>query len=553
MGWHNYKLIENKMKTKILLWNLLALLFLVSCDKNEIDDVRVADETETGNPVAGLPDGFFEVNFTTSPSFDRTKAVTGPDGRVRHIRYIIYNDSTKQFVKEKAILTPLDPVPSWPFQVIRDTLPKGKYRAVFLGNVEKTQFPYATPSSAQNYQEVLVNYQGKYDDARINLPPVEFSFNTEYYWANITFSDKSVDANGDGAADANVLLQRIIGGADLSRNVIDAQPALNKLAENIRTQVKAKDIIRKSVTDQLPTLLGPTLKGILGPVLGLTFLLTHTLDEAVNPIIDALVAPITDALYDLLLTRLVNELGLVLNGNSGQTGALGPLDNLLNPWQSASSSIVTIDKFPKTIDFGLKVTDFYPDGQRFRYKITNNTTAKQSYISVIGFNEAYNIKKINVLSQGLVSGLVVDQTLDGLLLSGSFVDVNDSITIATALDKRNLKYKADYSLLDIGLKSYDVVKDGNQPLKVKIRLGDIANLNDALLKGVNDLISAIPLVGTILGALTGGLTVVVNNLVASLFGGIKDLSIEVAVPINVSLLGIDQLTLSGSWSAVTPK
>jgi hypothetical protein len=97
------------------------------------------------------------------------------------------------------------------------------------------------------------------------------------------------------------------------------------------------------------------------------------------------------------------------------------------------------------------------------------------------------------------------------------------------------------------------VKDGNQPLKVKIRLGDIANLNDALLKGVNDLISAIPLVGTILGALTGGLTVVVNNLVASLFGGIKDLSIEVAVPINVSLLGIDQLTLSGSWSAVTPK
>ncbi|MBK5722991.1 hypothetical protein JGH11_19155, partial [Dysgonomonas sp. Marseille-P4677] len=177
------------MKAKILFLNIsLAFFLFTGCDRQEIDDI--IDIPEKGEPtVTQVPDGYFVASFIPSANNGQTKAaINGFDPRVQHIRYVIYK-STGEYVKERTILVPSQGIPSWPLPVVTDTLPKGNYRVVFLGNVEKTLFPYATSSSPQNYADVLTNYQTTYANARIILPLAEFSGNTEYYWANTTFSD----------------------------------------------------------------------------------------------------------------------------------------------------------------------------------------------------------------------------------------------------------------------------------------------------------------------------------------------------------------------------
>lgn len=89
-----------------------------------------------------------------------------------------------------------------------------------------------------------------------------------------------------------------------------------------------------------------------------------------------------------------------------------------------------------------------------------------------------------------------------------------------------MRYKADYSFVDLGLKSYTQQTDGNHSLTLSVKLGNIANI-DGILGGI-------PLLGAILGTV---LTPIKN--------------ITVSVPVNLPLLGVDNLQLSGSWSAVT--
>ncbi|SBW03697.1 hypothetical protein [uncultured Dysgonomonas sp.] len=244
------------MKTNILLYSILTLILLVSCDNRETDDLIDIDKKETPTSNSKVPEGHFVVNFVTSTFDIQTKAaVSGPDGRVQHIRYIIYK-STGEYVKEKIVLSPAQGIPTWPLAVVRDTLPKGNYSVVFLGNIEKTLFPYSTSSSSQNYAEVLTNYKGSYSDARIILPPAEFTDRTEYYWANVAFSDTNPNPN--------ILLQRIIGAAKLERVFLDGQDALNQLVNNIVTQIGYKNIIRTTVQGALPGLL----RAVIGPILG---------------------------------------------------------------------------------------------------------------------------------------------------------------------------------------------------------------------------------------------------------------------------------------------
>lgn len=122
-----------------------------------------------GKP-SDLPDGYFEVTFSAGYGGGDTRApVTGTDSRVRHLRYVIYK-STGEFVKEKVVLNTTDAAPSWPMAALKDTLPKGQYTAVFLANVEKTQFPIPVSGGGTNYADVLTNYQITRANARIVLP-----------------------------------------------------------------------------------------------------------------------------------------------------------------------------------------------------------------------------------------------------------------------------------------------------------------------------------------------------------------------------------------------
>lgn len=502
------------MNSKIILFifYLCFISLFVSCSK-DIDEgylpnkSEIAENSTTGN----LPDGCFEVNFSTSAFDPVTRApVNGQDSRVQHIRYVIYK-STGEYVKEKVILLPSQGTPSWPLQMVRDTLPKGTYKAVFLGNIEKTLFPYSSGNSSPLYADVLTNYKSDFSNARIVLPPTEFSSNSEYYWANTTFSD--------AAPNPTVLLQRIIGGTKLKRVFVDATTALESLVNNIVTQINYKNIIRTNVQALLPGLVKTALQN--SAVGALTWSLLGGVDAVTNAVVAALVEPVTNALYDQFVQKLVEQIGLALVGNTNKTDLLAFLARALNPWSDnlASAAVVSIYDFPKTMDFNLNVIDKYAGLNKFKYSFT--AEGNERYILLKGFNANYDIRKINVVGQGLISGVVVDQVIDTYLLPGAFVDINDPINVTG--DKRNYRYYSNYAFASLGLKSYTQQTDGNHSLTLSVRVGDIANIDDIL--------GRIPLLSTILSLVSGP----IKNII-------------VTTSVNLPLLGIDNLTVSGGWN-----
>ncbi len=463
------------------------------------------------NAWDGIQADYFEVTF--APDARQTRAaVSGQDGRVRQLRYILYK-STGEYVKEKILVKTTDATPTWPLSAVKDTLPKGAYTAVFIANVEKTLFPYAT-SGGTAYAEVLTNYQNNFSDARIVLPNAEFTDASEYYWAKVAFSDTS--------ANPTVLLQRIIGMLNLHRNFVDAQTALNTLVNNIVTQIGYKNIINSTVQGLLPGLVKKALdRGAAGNLL---YSVVGGLDAAVNLVTGVLVEPVTNALYAQFLQGLVNQIGLALTGNATQAGALAGLGVLLNPWaqNEAHTAVVTIRNFPRSMDFSLKVKDYFTGDQRFKYTFTEGNKYDEKDILIKGFNGLFDVRKISVIKQGLVTGLLIDRTIDSaLLLNGTFIDINDPIQVTVAA---NRQYQADYSFVDLQLKSYVLQTDGSHSLTLSVKLATISNI-DGLLAGI-------PILGTSLDAVITGL--------------IKN--ITVTLPVNLPLLGADNMTLSGSWS-----
>ena len=104
--------------TLFIATGILSLFLLAGCEK-DIEEIQLPP-TETSENV---PEGYFVVSFSPGQDDVTRAAVTGPDGRVRHLRYVIYK-STGEYVKEKVVLQPVNPVPTWPFSAVKDTPPK---------------------------------------------------------------------------------------------------------------------------------------------------------------------------------------------------------------------------------------------------------------------------------------------------------------------------------------------------------------------------------------------------------------------------------------------
>ncbi len=488
------------MKTRTILF-LLLCLSLVACTHGPD-----SDDTDLSTPSIGVPDGYFVATFTSTSSTDPVtrEAVTGPDARISDLRYLIFLE-TGEFVKEKRVTTPADGVQTWPLPVIRDTLARGSYRVVFLGNMEPSLF---------NGSEVLTGYRDGFANTRIHLPQYEFTDNTEFYMAQATFSDV--------LPTAEILLQRIIAKLDVSRNFLDAEDALNMLVANIVAQVDYKTILSTTINGLLPGPLTAAVQQI--PLASVVLIPVGGVVGAVDLLLGTLLAPVVDLVYDLLLQRLVAAVGSLLAANTESgAGILDILTPLLNPWSSldgTSAALVTVDGFPSSMDLNLTVTDTFPDGTQFAYSFSPDPNVKSVWIR--GFAGTYNITEVNVLKQGLVGGIVVDGILDSsLLLNGDFIDINDPITAVLGV---NEWWNADYSFLDLGLKDYTLQTDGEAPLSIDITLSDLTNL-DGLLGGI-------PILGPI-----------IEDVVGTLLGPIK-----LSVPVNLPLLGIENLSVQGGWS-----
>ena len=104
--------------------SVLSLFLLASCEKGMEDMTAPQPLPEKELPSEGssddVPEGYFVVSFLAGQDDITRTPVTGADGRVRHIRYVIYN-SAGEYVKEKVILTPANPIPTWPFTAVKDT------------------------------------------------------------------------------------------------------------------------------------------------------------------------------------------------------------------------------------------------------------------------------------------------------------------------------------------------------------------------------------------------------------------------------------------------
>lgn len=519
--YNNFQL-QTMMKTFLMAGAALVSCFLFyGCSPDSLyipgsGELPSPEMPPTDGNDRWLPEGCFEVVFRPGYAGMNRTAASGADGRVRQLRYLVYNEKG-EFVKEKILLKVADPIAAWPLNTLRDTLPYGNYTAVFLGNSDKMQFPYPASGGAVEYADVLTGYTTTLDNARLVLPNAEFTDASEYYWAKVSFSDSSPRPA--------VLLQRVIGLLNLHRNFIDAQDALNQLVNNIVTQINYRNIIQTTVSNALPTSVKKALDlGVLGNVL---YAAIGGLDAAVDQTVKVITVPIVNALYDLLLQQLVNQIGLALTGNATQQGALAGLGVILNPWATnqAQTAIVTIRNFPKSMDLNLRVKEVYPGDRRFKFTFTGASVYDEKDIPIKGLNGGYDVRRINVIKTGLVSGLVVDQIIDSsFLLDGTFIDITD--TLQTDIPS-NRRYQADYSFIDLRLHSYTQQTDGNHSLALQVKLGNIAHIDTIL--------ANIPLVGKLLTDV--------------LLGNLKSLTIS--TPVNLPLLGVDNLELSGSWSRPT--
>ncbi len=521
------------MKHFIYILASALLLVAVSCGRDEAE----TSVGSSGNGDLEVPEGWFVATFTAGA--DTRTPINGTDTRIQHLRYMVFDADDGSFVKERII--PIDQGgQQWPMtgDVVTDVLPNGNYRAVFLGNVDPSLFDFDAPF------ELLTGYTGGYSAARIHMPPVEFTANTEYYMATAEFSNRTPSSN--------IILQRIISRLDLSRNAIDTKEGedyvLNMLVENIVANVIAGDVLQNTLEGLLSPLLGP----ILDPVIALA----GPVDGLLDALLQGLLGPILEFLYGALLDELLQNAGALLLANgSDDAGLLEILTPVLNPWGAIDFTqvVVTINDFPRSVNFDREVVDIFADERQFLFSIPAGSLFDQKIISVKGFADPdgiYDIRKVNVLKQGLIGGVVIDGIVDNnFLLNDMLIDIDDPFSEAPGIENVshgiNEWYRADYSLVDLGLQNYDPV--GDPVTNIEVNLGDILDLED-----LTALLTTLPVVGDVVALLLGVLdlppfhlgSAVLNTLLGDI------LEINISVPIQLPLVGIDNLSVSGSWSIV---
>lgn len=161
-------------RTGYILAILTSIVFL-SCEKDALSDQNV--ETDASGVI--IPEGYSKVVMTGNELETR---VVSTSNRIRHLQYLIYEntDAGYKLYKKVKVYEGTGTI-SWPYESQVEILPKGKeWIVVFLGNVSKSIFP-----SFQT-DEVLTGVdEGSsfFNDARIQLPKVEFSDKTMYHMA----------------------------------------------------------------------------------------------------------------------------------------------------------------------------------------------------------------------------------------------------------------------------------------------------------------------------------------------------------------------------------
>ena len=303
-----------------------------------------------------------------------------------------------------------------------------------------------------------------------------------------------------------------------------------------------------------------------------------------------------------LIPLVTDQIDGILKMNEKQS--LLDLNALLNPWGTAADyAIVEFNKFPKAVSFDNKAVEFFEasgdDIPRFAYTMScqTNDAGPKNYLRIYGLGGEWDIKRIDATDDehALISGVLIDETVDGWLLPGSLHDADanlkhtfgsnkpyNSVYSALALNaypkdksddplKENLKIKINLrrvlnieqilngAIEEAGKKDAIDFRDEIENLKKADTIGEVVvGLLDTLLESILDLVKYL-LGETVSGVLDdivypalkelglGGKQGLVNALINALApeGGI-----EIELPLNVTLLNTDNLEVSGGWTQV---
>ena len=512
----------------------MASLVFTGCEK---DDALDANGSETVNESSSdtVKDGYFTATLMPGIGNDMQSraAIYDTSDRIQTLRFMLFKkgddgvytrftdlkDSNGNNVDENIIkyTSNANPFYKWPFEkFLQLSLPVGDYKVVFFGNMDKQQF------KSQGSEEIIQLNSGRFEDVRINMPvggPLAFlptlsggagQYQNLFYLATADFNQTNPNPQ--------ILLQRLVTQSSFSRDFIDTNDAVGKLAQSIVDQVNDEqllsDIVEGVLRNELTGALTGKLTGLTGPLL----------ENVVDVLVNALLGDILTLVNDALLQQVTTTLNGILVSNEPN----GPLYTLLNPWSklekvNASMDIVTsidLNRVPRKIE--TKSINDVP---------LNKPGSAAPYFTVTLLNGTYKLNSARVTDDDYQTLLrPILGALDKSLLAGLFINLCTPISYETG---NNLQYSTNYDFLR--LKLYDETLSTSQKITVEVKdLGTILNISGI----VNSLLG-----DGILGNLVG---VTTDSLVQPILDSITAL-LNDGIGISLPNLELGNITLEGRW------
>lgn len=507
---------------------LLSSFLVAGCSKDDTDTfLDSAADIET--PAENVKDGYFDVTFFADGSDGDAPgtraAITGASDRIQTLMYILYKKNegdTYQYVKHVTLFRPdnynIMEYHYWPHEAVKETLPNGEYRVVFLGNLDSNLFP------GQGSTHILSDYRGTaYGEARIHMPlagPNAFTNTNMFYMASADFNQSNPDVQ--------ILLQRIVSRHEYQREFVDAHAALSQLVDKIALEIKEK----KLTTDVVSGLLHSSLLKPIRDALGLADLTGVLTEQVVDKLVGALVGDLIEALNKLLLQELLTRLESTLKAQGGDEDLLG-LSNLLNPWNIANYADIS-GKFVTSVDFDLQM--HAKDANTVTWENipmiikTGEEVSKNRYLAMTLLNGKNLVEKIDIKKEGLL-GPIVDGVVDDDVLYGRLITVENDLNYWAG---SNIKYHTNYALLNLTLDDYGESEKG-EPLRLEAKL-DPTLVTEALLE-----------------ELLGPLGSVVGGLLSPILRTVTEVLEQTTFALDIKLpdLGIHNIVIEGGWENTT--
>lgn len=534
-----------------------GVMMFSGCSQDELLTEESVKE-ETGELNA---DGTFTATFIPSMYEPMTRAqVEGPSTAVQSLKYLIYKDNGagQYFYYTEGDVFGADATVGsseshqWPYAgKIQVDLPGGSYKVAFVGNANPRLF-------GEGCNELLsytADESGKWEDVRLNMPDIPFSDNNMFYMDAVEVSTENPVAQ--------VWLERKVCKAQLWRETVasDNGMILTLLLENVLDHLGADDPVTGLIGGQV----GDALKHVFDNLLVLPGFGEGLVPALEEILLEPLLTGLTEAVRPVVVEGLAPLLDETLKMNN--KNAL--LQELTNPWAIAEhGAVVTFNHVPNALDLDGKVADFYPEGTKYKYDLMQDGNFR--YIDITGLADAeteWTIGRVDILKQGLVGGLVVDQIVDSeWILDGSLIDTNTEGLAYTF--GPNYKYKSVYGLATLNVDESVYSGDGTENLTVEVNIGTIGNIRGILAGIINGETSSeekpsdglLGFVGSLIGGLLGTVGTVLNgllglvgldNLITALVNALIEVPITITLPINVNALGIDTLEVTGTWGEVT--